>query len=71
MTTDHLTSSRCFEPLLLRPSDAAKRLAISARTLWGLTKTGKIPVTRINRSLRYDPRVLQRWIEIHTQPSNN
>jgi len=40
--------------LLLRPREAAQALAISERTLWGLTKTGTIPCVRLGRSVRYD-----------------
>lgn len=50
-------------PLLLTSRDAARLLAISERTLWGLTKVGKIPVVRIGRSIRYDRHDLTRWIE--------
>lgn len=50
-------------PLLLTPRDAAKALSISDRTLWSLTDRGMIPVVRIGRSVRYDPRSLSRWIE--------
>ena len=41
--------------LLLRPPEAAEALAISDRTLWGLTKAGEIPCVRFGRSVRYDP----------------
>jgi predicted DNA-binding transcriptional regulator AlpA len=50
------------EPLLLRPIDAAKSLAISPSLLWKLTRAGKIPAVRLNRSLRYDPEALRQWI---------
>ncbi|MCA9082183.1 MAG: helix-turn-helix domain-containing protein [Planctomycetaceae bacterium] len=39
--------------LLLKPTEAAKALAISERTLFTLTKEGKIPVVHIGRSVRY------------------
>ena len=38
---------------LLKPADAAQLLAISERTLWTLTKEGKIPCVRLGRSVRY------------------
>jgi excisionase family DNA binding protein len=41
------------EPLLLRPREAAKSLAISERTLHGWTQLGKIPSVRIGGSVRY------------------
>jgi excisionase family DNA binding protein len=52
-----------IQPLLLTPKEAAKALSISDRTLWALTDRGEIPVMRIGRSVRYDPRSLSRWIE--------
>ncbi len=57
MTADHLS-----EPLLLRPNDAAKKLAISPSKLWKMTRAGEIPVVRFNRCLRYDPVALKDWI---------
>jgi excisionase family DNA binding protein len=48
---------------LLTPREAARVLAVSERTLWGLTRSGQIPCVRIGRSVRYDPADLRRWIE--------
>lgn len=50
------------DSLLLRPSDAAKLLAISPRKLWELTNTGEVPVVRIGRCLRYPREELRLWI---------
>ena len=50
-------------PLLLKPGDAAKALAISPRKLWELTNTGEIPCVRIGRAVRYSPDDLRAWIE--------
>lgn len=49
--------------LLLRAREAAKALAISQRTLWTLTHHGDIPCVRVGRSIRYDVRDLQAWID--------
>lgn len=49
--------------LLLRPPEAAERLAISPRKLWELTRRGDIPVVKIGRAVRYDPRDLADWID--------
>ncbi len=49
--------------LLLRPAEAAEALAISERTLWGLTRDGKIPSLRVGRCLRYDHAALRRWVD--------
>jgi excisionase family DNA binding protein len=54
--------------LLLTPAEAAKALAISARTLWARTKAGEIPAVRIGRSVRYDPRDLAAWVECRKAP---
>ncbi len=40
-------------PVLLTPRDAARLLAISERTLWGLTQRREIRSVRIGRSVRY------------------
>jgi hypothetical protein len=45
------TSSQA-EPLLLRPAEAARLLAISPRKLWELTNAREVPSNRIGRALR-------------------
>jgi excisionase family DNA binding protein len=52
-----------MEPLLLTARDTARVLAISPRQLWSLTDRGEIPVIRIGRSVRYDRRDIEQWIE--------
>ena len=49
--------------LLIGARDAAKALAISERTLWGLTNGGGLPHVRIGRRVLYDPRDLKAWID--------
>ena len=50
--------------LLYSVRETCEALKISERSLWSLTvPRGPIPVVRIGRSVRYDPRDLQRWIE--------
>jgi excisionase family DNA binding protein len=49
--------------LLLRPRDAAAALAVCEKTLWTLTDRGEIPVVKIGRAVRYDPRDLSAWID--------
>ena len=49
---------------LLRPPQAAKRLAICVRSLWELTNRGDLPCIRLGRSVRYDPADLEQWIEL-------
>lgn len=48
---------------LLTLAEAAKRLCISPRTLWGLTRAGEIPsVTIGRRNVRYDVEDLRAYI---------
>lgn len=48
--------------MLLTPRQAAHELAISERTLWGLTARGEIPCVRIGRAVRYSRATLVEWI---------
>ena len=55
-------------PLLLTPRDAAKRLAISERLLWTLTKNGQVRSVRCGkRAVRYAPADLQAFIAAQSQ----
>ena len=49
--------------LLVTPKQAAKALAISPRTLWSLTKSGRVRHVRRGRSVRYDLADLRKTIE--------
>ncbi len=49
--------------LLLRPSEAARALAISPRKLWAMTNCGEIPCVRLGRAVRYRPSDLTVWID--------
>jgi excisionase family DNA binding protein len=53
--------------LLLKPADAAEALAVSERTLFTLTKAGKVPCVRLGRSVRYSVTDLEDWIAGQTQ----
>lgn len=59
----HASAPTSQAPALLTAREAAKLLAVCEKTLWALTKSGEIPVVRIGRSVRYDPRDLSRWID--------
>ena len=54
--------SQAAEPILLRPIDAARLLAISPRKLWELTNTSEVPSVRIGRCLRYPREELRAWV---------
>jgi excisionase family DNA binding protein len=50
------------EVLLLTPREAARALAISERSLWGLTQRGLLACVRLGRSVRYDLADLRAFI---------
>ena len=50
-------------PLLLTPRAAAEALAVCQKTLWSLTRDGKLPCVRIGRAVRYDVADVRRFIE--------
>ena len=50
------------DPMLLRPDEAARMLAISPRTLWGLTAAGELAFVSIGHSVRYDISDLREWV---------
>jgi hypothetical protein len=58
------------EKLLLKPSEAAGVLKICPRTLWQLTREGRLPCVRIYRSVRYDPKDIAKFIENQKKQDN-
>lgn len=54
-------------PLGLRPREAAKALGISERSLWSLTKSGKIPHVRLGRSVIYPVATLKDFLNSNTE----
>lgn len=50
------------DELLITAKEAARRLAISTRSLWTLTNQRKIPTIRIGRSVRYPIDGLRDWL---------
>jgi excisionase family DNA binding protein len=53
--------------LLLTPRQAARSLAISPRTLWGMTARREIRHLRIGRLVRYAVSDLRQWIAANTE----
>jgi excisionase family DNA binding protein len=41
-------------------------LGLTDNAVRGLVKRGQIPVTRVGRTLRFDLRKIDRWLEAHT-----
>lgn len=52
---------------LLAPQDAARFLAVSPRTLWGMGQRGELPIVRIGRLTRYAVNDLLAYIARQTQ----
>ena len=61
-----------YEPLALRPKEAAKALGISTRHLWQLTHDGQIPCVRVGTGTRktvlYPKDVLLAWLKSSATP---
>ena len=57
---------------LLTPRETAKRLAISKRHLFHLTRSGQLPCVRVGKCVRYNVETIQKWVretEATDQPS--
>lgn len=50
-------------PLLVNAEAAARMLGIGTRKLWSLSNSGRLPVIRIGRAVRYDVRDLVAFID--------
>jgi excisionase family DNA binding protein len=50
-------------PLLLTVRETAVALSLCQKSVWALTKSGKLPVVRIGRSVRYDLANVRAFIE--------
>jgi len=51
-------------PLLLTAKDTARALAVCPKTLWQLTRSGRLPVVHVtDRAVRYDRRDIEHFIE--------
>ena len=53
---------------LLTYQDAARRLAVSDRTVWSLVKRGELPVVKIGAAVRIDPADLLAYIAAQKTP---
>lgn len=47
---------------LLTPGETAKRLAISERHLFQLTRSGQLPCVRVGKCVRYNVETIQKWV---------
>lgn len=50
-------------PMLLTAAETARRLGICPKSLWSLTRSGRLPAVRIGRAVRYDVADIRRFIE--------
>jgi len=57
------TATTTTPKLLLTASEAAQALAISERSLWTLTKGGRVRCVRLGRAVRYAPADLADFID--------
>ena len=53
-------------PLAFRPAVAARALGISPRSLWTLTKAGRVPFVRLGKCVVYPVPGLVRFLEEQT-----
>jgi excisionase family DNA binding protein len=58
-------------PLAYRPAEAARRLGVSPRTLWGWTKAGIVPHAKVGGVSLYPAAALEAWLAERTRiPAN-
>ena len=68
-TTTTPTPDTAQDALLLTPPQAAKRLAVSVRTLYSLFAAGKVKPLKIGRSTRISSADLARYVDtLRQQP---
>jgi excisionase family DNA binding protein len=53
--------------LALTPRETAHSLGISERSLWSLTRQGRVPCVRLGGSVRYPLDALKRWLSEQTE----
>jgi len=51
------------EPLLWTIAETAKALGLCQKSIWALTRAGKLPACRFGRSVRYDRRDVLAFVE--------
>lgn len=62
-----MASDMKTEALLIDARDAARRLGVSPRTLWQLTKDGEVACVRVRQRVLYDPADLTAFIRANRQ----
>lgn len=56
-----------LQPLMVKPSQAAKLLQVCEKTLWTWTKDGTIPAIKVGGVVRYSVDALRQWITNRTK----
>lgn len=56
------TQRTADDGFLLTPRETAKRLAISERHLFQLTRAGELPHVRVGKCVRYSIETIQKWV---------
>lgn len=54
-----------LSPLLVRPAEAARLLAISRSQLYAMVARGQIPACRVGSEIRVSIGALRHWIATH------
>ncbi len=54
------------EPLLVDVNVAAKMLGLSVRTVWTYVRSGRIPVVRFGKRVKFSVDALRAWIAAET-----
>jgi excisionase family DNA binding protein len=55
--------TRPVEPPVLRVPEVARRLDVSAATVYRYIERGELPAIRLGRSVRVSRRVFEEWVE--------
>jgi len=58
-----MSSTPPTEALLWTARETAKALSICPKTLWALTRSGRLPAVRIGRGVRYDVADVRAFVE--------
>jgi excisionase family DNA binding protein len=51
---------------LLRPEDAARRLAVKPSWVYEAVRTRRLPCIRVGRHIRFTQQLLEQWLEENT-----
>ena len=65
------SNSERKRPRLVTVQDAARLLAVSVSTLYGLVWQRRIPFVKVGRALRFDLADLDQFIEANSTPSRS